>query len=217
MKYILCMGGNKKAPEIARLSGWEYGSRHDYKIYGDSVYMLDIRWKDYDWNRYIEKVKAYKPYMAMVADYEHPSQRALMYRQVRELKPLVSKIMVCPKFAGAIGHIPFFCIVAVSVLSDYAGFEPPAEELKGRKIHLLGGSFNRQADLIRKYNAVGEVISLDTASHVSAANYGRYFYNGEWHQTRKRDWPNEKLAVYSGQNLVSWFERIAQEKQPQLL
>lgn len=213
MKYVLCMGGNKNAPIIAKESGWEYGSRHDYKIYADSVYMLDIKWKDYDWPKYIEKVKRYRPEIAMVADYESPSQRRLLYQQIRELKPLVSRVMVCPKFIGAIRHIPSFCVIAVSVMSDYAGFEPPIEELVGRKIHLLGGSFNRQADLIRKYNAVGQVVSLDTASHVSAANHGRYFDRGKWMQSRKKDWPNEKLATLSGQNLKRWFDTIAQDKQ----
>lgn len=216
MKYVLCMGGNKQAPCIAKESGWEYGSRHDYKIYGDSLYMLDIKWKDYDFEDYLDKVYAHKPYMAMVADYESPEQKDLLYYQIELLRPLVQKIMVCPKFLGAVTDIPSECVVAVSVMSDYAGFEPPAKELANRDIHLLGGNFNRQADMMRKYNAYGEVISLDSASHVSAANHGRYFYNGKWMQTRKKDWSNEELAIYSGKHLINWFEIIRKEKQPSL-
>lgn len=214
MKYVLCMGsGHKWMPDVARQSGWEYGFRYDHASQSEKVYMIDIRWQNYNWAKYIEKVKRYRPEIAMVADYESPSQRRLLYQQIRELKPLVSRVMVCPKFTGAIQHIPSFCIVAVSVQSQYAGFEPPIEELIGREIHLLGGNFNRQADLIRKYNAIASVVSLDTASHIAGAYHGRYFDNGRWKQMQKRECSVQELATLSGQNLKRWFDAIAQDKQ----
>lgn len=216
MNYVLCRGSNKHIPEIARLSGWDYGSRHDYTIYSGSVYMIDIRWKDYDWGQYIEKIKQYRPTIAMVADYEYPEQKGLMLKQIEELRPLVGRVMVCPKFLGAVADVPQDCIIAVSVISKYAGFEPPAIELQGRDIHLLGGNFKRQADMIRKYNAYGKVVSLDSASHATAAEHGRYFYKGKWHQTRQKEWDNNALAVLSGICLINWFEKIAKETQPML-
>ena len=217
MKYVLCMGsGHKWMPDVARLSGWEYGFRYDHSCQSDTPYMIDIRWKNYNWAKYIEKVKKYKPFMAMVADYEYPSQRKLMYQQIRELKPLVQRVMVCPKFIGAAAHIPSWCIIAVSVISDYAGFEPPPQELRGREIHLLGGNFNRQADMMRKYNAYGEVVSLDSASHIMGAYHKRYFHNGRWIHLKERECSVQELAILSGKNIIAWFEAIKPDKQPSL-
>jgi hypothetical protein len=212
MKLILVRGGDKEAPAIAAASGWLYGLREDYTAYSDEIYMIDLIWENYDWSKYVEKIKQYKPFMAMVADYLAPSQRGLMYEQIAELRPLVERVAVCPKFLGAVAHIPSDCIVAVSVDSTYAGFEPPAEEMKDRQYHLLGGNPARHADLIRKYNAVkAEIISIDMSYHVRVSYKGRWFSGGRWVQSRSKRSSNAELAIASGQNLAAWYPCISSE------
>lgn len=214
MKYILVRGGDKTAPIIAKESGWLYGLRNDYKSYAEDVYMLDIHWTNYEWSSYLDKIKQVKPTVAMVADYEHPSQRRELYRQLRDLKPLVQQVMVCPKFIGAIAHIPSWVTIAVSIPTSYAGFLPPMEELRGRKIHLLGGSPQKQADFIRKANGVGaKVISLDANYHVRKAGLGQFWQYGKWIQTRGKGWTNSELAIESGRNLKLYFDALLGEKQ----
>jgi hypothetical protein len=214
MKLILVRGGDKTAPIIAKESGWLYGSRNDYSLYSEEVYMLDIHWTNYDWPKYIELVKRIKPTVAMVADYEKPSQRAELYRQIRELKPLVQQVMVCPKFDGAIAHIPSFCIIAVSIPTSYAGFLPAMSELTGRKVHLLGGNPQKQADFIRKANGVkAEIVSLDANYHVRKAGLGQFWQHGKWNQTRGKQWSNTDLAIVSGRNLKTYLEGVMKEKQ----
>lgn len=214
MKYILVRGGDKTAPIIAERSGWLYGLRNDYKSYGENVYMLDIHWTNYEWSSYLDKIKQVSPTVAMVADYESPSQRRELYRQLRDLKPLVKQVMVCPKFVGAIAHIPSWVIIAVSIPTSYAGFLPPMEELRGRQIHLLGGNPQKQADFIRKANGIGaKVVSLDANYHVRKAGLGQFWQYGKWQQTRGKQWTNQELAIESGKNLKVYFDALLGEKQ----
>lgn len=205
---IYVRGGNKRAPDIAQRGGMLYGTRNDYKAYGD-VYMIDIKWKDYDWQKYLNKIEAYRPQIAMVADYEHPSQRQLMYQQIRDLKALgVPRIMVCPKFAGAVAHIPTWCVVAVSVPTEYAGFLPHPSELAGREIHLLGGHPDQQLYLTQVYGAMGGVvISVDGNVLGSKAQRGQYWRaDGGWESKRGQGVPTDDLAVMSAVNIRKYFE-----------
>jgi hypothetical protein len=217
VKYVLVRGGDKNAPTIAKESGWLYGVRNDYTVYSEDIYMLDIHWTNYVWADYLELVKKLRPTVAMVADYEQPSQRRKLYRQIRDLKPLVQKVMVCPKFNGAIAHIPSFCMIAVSIPTSYAGFLPPMEELRGRKLHLLGGNPQKQADFIRKANGAGaKVISLDANYHVRKAGLGQFWQYGKWVQTRGKQWTNTELAIESGKSLRRFFDSVLPESQPSL-
>lgn len=204
---VLCalvFGGNKKAPEWARQSGMAYGTRNDYHAPA-WPFMLDIHWTNYEWSEYIKLVKQYRPVMAMCADYEQPSQRRELYRQIRELKAAgVLRVMVCPKFDGAVKHIPSWCVIAVSVPSQYAGFLPTdLSEYSARKVHLLGGTPGDQIDIMAKINgADGKVISLDGSSHESAAKRGSHFESGKWRRKEGQAADYEATIVFSGKQIV---------------
>lgn len=211
MHIIYVRGGEPIAADIARRGGMAYGVRHDYKPYGD-VFMLDIKWKNYDWAQYMEKVKQHKPQLAMVADYEHPNQKALMVSQINDLRRLeVPHIMVCPKFNGAVVDIPRDVILAVSVPTDYAGHLPAAEEVKGRRLHLLGGHPDQQNYLIwHRYRGV-EVFSVDGNVLGYKAGMGQFW------SLRKQDWraaPKNKhatdfLAVMSAKAIHKYLSKPA--------
>jgi len=218
MKYILVRGGNEDAAIIAERAGWLYGVRHDYTAYSP-VHMLDVRWKNYNWADVIEKIKRYQPTMALVPDFESPNQRQEIWDRVGELQALgVPEILVCPKYETAILDAPDSSVIAISVpAKTYAGYIPPLEQIAGRKIHLLGGSPRRQADLIRKVNgAKGVMSSLDANGFVREASRGKFFKYGRWVQLRDKKHADIDLAVDSAINMRRFFESVLQEKQPAL-
>lgn len=216
---ILCRGGNKDVPMMARDSSMGYGIRHDVRAF-DWPYMLDIHWQKYDWQDYMHKVCTYRPIQAMCADYEHSSQRRALYQQIRDLKAAgVLRVKVCPKFNGAVAHIPRWCTVALSVPSSYAGFMPDYRELVGRNIHLLGGTplaWFGQTGRLNTKSATGVIAALEGAgakvrsvdgnSHVGAAAKGTYWQGGAWH-SYDRIFDHYALSVLSGRNIVSELNR----------
>lgn len=208
--FIQVAGNNRKWPEICRTAGIAYGSRHDDQIRAWPT-MIDINWKKFkdldkatyerEWQKYVALVKQHKPIMAMVIDYEDPSQRREMYRQIRDIKPYVQRVMVCPKFDGAVAHIPAFCVIAVSVPSKYAGYIPPLAELEGKRIHLLGGSPVKQRKtyfqmMDSNYNI--QIISMDGNSHTFAG--GMVWRTDKWKKTDEH-MPYYDIAGESAKNI----------------
>lgn len=177
--FIQCAGNNRKFPALCAAAGVAYGSRHDDQIRGYPV-MIDINWRSYRWRDYLRIVRRERPIMAMVPDYESSSQREHMLMMIRQLRAAgVLRVMVCPKFDGAIADIPRDCIVAVSVPTGYAGYLPPPRDLTGRNLHLLGGSPVKQRPLILQYAGIGaHVTSADGNSHT--ASYGQVWIDGRW-------------------------------------
>jgi hypothetical protein len=181
---IFCYGRNKRFAEVAIAEGFKYGTRHDYCPIA-RPFMVDINWERYTWSDYLGKIAEWQPVMAMVPDYEQPDQRESMIARAHELKSLgVERVMCCPKFLGAVADIPDFCIVALSIPTNdkkYKGWLPPVSELRGRKLHLLGGSPRRVIAAIRYYRRFGiEVISVDMNQHVKAAKRGTFFNGRVW-------------------------------------
>jgi hypothetical protein len=222
-------GGDKTAPGIAAACGMSYGIRHDYIAYAP-VKMLDVdfhSWmklttdqeRAYFWDSYVDEIRALKPVLALAVDYMHPDQKSTLYRQIDALKPLIETVLVCPKFDGAIEHIPDFCRVALSVPSPtYAGFIPSdLTVLKNRACHLLGGRPEKQADIMRKVLGVGGyVLSTDGDYHAMKAGKGQWFDGGRWIQLRRETDSDTDLCIASGKNIVRYLQRII-ESQPILL
>jgi N-acetylglutamate synthase-like GNAT family acetyltransferase len=215
---VLCIhvqGGNSKIPGWARKEGMGYGSRHDRKPF-DFPLMLDIEFKKYEkapvetWAEYVEKVKLHRPVIAMAADYFRPEQRDEMLAHVAALKALgVLRVMVCPKFHGAIKDIPQDCIVAVSMPSEYASFIPEDSELAGRKVHLLGGNPNDLRRAVLKWN----VISADFNVHERNAQKGTVFRDGRLRMRKPSEGPitnYEELVTTSGGNIRAMLNEISE-------
>lgn len=212
---VLVMGNGKGDlfPRLARASGMAYGTRHCEQARA-WPYMIDIHWRDYDWQDYLSKLAQWQPVQAMVADYESPAQRRQLYQQIRDVRAAgVLRVMVCPKFAGAVAHIPSWCIVAVSVPSKYAGYVPPLHELRGRRVHLLGGSPVQQ----RKWQLVLQgagaiVVSADGNSHEGKAQKAGWWNGERWQVVGARDLREgeyEQLVIDSGRNIVKMLNANA--------
>lgn len=214
---VLIRGGARDVPAIAEAAGMRYGVRHDYTPYGD-VFMLDIRWDKYEWRDYLAKVKAYRPVAAMAPDYQHAWQWTTLQRQIDDLRALgVPRILVCPKWGKAAEHIPLDCVIAISVPAPtYAGYLPPdLTVLNGRRVHLLGGKPEKQAEYIQKLAAYGaQIISTDGNYHVRKAGLGQWFDGGQWVQLRRKSVSDFDLAVASSKNIVRYLNDAAQITQP---
>jgi hypothetical protein len=222
--FVIVRGGDARlTPEVCVRTDVAYGLRDDYTAYMQQVYMVDFNWKreltDDLWGRYLTMLRELKPYAAMIPDYEHPSQRRRLYRLIRDVRPLVRCVMVCPKFAGAVAHIPSWCRVAVSVPSEYAGFLPQPSELAGRECHLLGGHIDQWLFLKHHYSDA-RFVSGDTSSPVHQAHqFGKYWSQtkGGYVEMRGEFFDTEALAIASVRNMLSawaageviWTDRVA--------
>lgn len=225
----LVQGNNKRMPDVARSSGMAYGTRHTEKP-RDWAFAVDIHWKDYDWTVYLAKIRAWQPVQALAADYLAPEQKDTMLAQVADLQAAgVLRVMVCPKFHGAVADIPADCIVAVSIPSSYAGFVPDFSELRGRRVHLLGGSpvkWFGQTGKRRHMSATGylaalrgagvQVLSVDGNVHMKVASQGGFWGDGRWRLDsldRARPFDLYALAALSGRNIVNQLNAREQVQQ----
>lgn len=209
MKIVYVRGGDKSAPLIALAANMEYGTRHDYKPYAP-VFMLDIKWYRYDWHSYLAKVREFAPKLALAPDYEWSWQWTNLRRQIDDLYEAgVGNVLVCPKWHGALNHIPADCIVAISVPTSYSGFLPDIRVLAGRKVHLLGGSVATQCDLIRKLKGAGAIVfSIDGNYLARKAQLGQWWDGGRWVQVRSQKDSNQQLALASAKNIYKTLMEV---------
>lgn len=211
MQIVYVRGGDKTAPEIARLSGMAYGSRNDYKVYSDDVYMIDIEWDAYHWPRYLDVIRRHKPQVAMVADWLPGIPVAQVYRQIADLEALgISRVMVCPKFEGAVADIDRKYIVAISVPTRYAGFLPQSSEVEGRDVHLLGGHPDQQAYCMTERYRYAQVVTADGNILARKANEWGAFWSadkGDWQDMRAQGCKTRDLAVRSGLEIRDYLAR----------
>lgn len=222
---ILVMGSNSRMPECARKTGWAYGTR-EIEIPQDWAYQVDIDlasakgdWRSYHWESYLGKIARWKPFSALVVDYFEPAQTKTMLKQVQDLKDLgVMRVLVCPKFKGAVKDIPESCVVALSIPSRYAAFMPDKEELIGKKVHFLGGSpvkwFGSQSGrknsqksgylaIVSGYGA--KILAVDGNSHQVSAVNGTYWENGRQRRPVDRHWQHGdwfNTMLVSGKNIL---------------
>lgn len=207
MEIIYCRGGDKDAPKIANETGMRYGSRYDYTPYAP-VWMQDGG-EFPEWTRYVEIANAWRPTMALTPDYFGDTNK--MNEQVEALKPLCELVAVCPKFSGAVALIPESCVIAVSVRTSYAGFQPFPDEVKGRCLHLLGGHPDQQLLLKQIYEYAGaKVISVDGNILGRKASLGQFWRKvGGWQTAPKGRFDDIHLAMQSALNIREYFNRNA--------
>ena len=203
MKFIYCKGGNKPAPRIAKAGGADYGIRGDYTPYERSL-MIDYDFHseptEQKWLKFLAVVREHRPDMALIPDYFAHVEKVVMLRQIEDVRKAgARRVAVCPKFNGAVAHIPKECIVAVSIPTTYAGFMPLYGELIGRELHLLGGHPDQQAFCIFRRYAGLNIISADGNIAGYKAERGQFWdaaKNG-WITTAKKSRDNFELAVTS--------------------
>lgn len=181
--FIACQGSSRVNEQISNELSVTYGTRHTERPH-KQPFFVDIHWENYDWLDYLIKIRTWKPVFALVPDFTDISQRGFMYQAIRDLRDAgVLHIGVCPKFDGAVQYIPSWCRICVSIPSSYAGFLPDPEELKGRKIHLLGGSPIKQFKYMLQ-NPYLNIVSMDANAHAKVAFFGMVYHFDD-HTKRK--------------------------------
>lgn len=224
---VLVQGNNREMPRIARESGWAYGTR-DAEKPRDWCYQVDLEfsedWRAFDWQSYIAHIQAWKPFAALALDYFEKAQLPTLLQQISDLKAAgVMRVLVCPKFDGAVQDIPADCIVALSVPSSYAGFVPDFNELKGRKVHLLGGSPPKWFGSRRKSSSAtgwisglqgagAQVISVDGNAHTGAAEQGGIWKSGVW-DFKERPLNLYRFMTLSGRNILTDLHHSSRHEQ----
>lgn len=224
---IFCAGGNRRFAQIALEEGMLYGLRGDYTAYWPPV-MVDIPFKQFWqtdahgipqreprwslWKTQLAKIARWQPRTALVPDYLSPGyRRALVKMACQLVEAGVDRPMMCPKFPGAVEDIPEWCVVAVSVPSSYEGYLPPLDELRGRRVHLLGAASPKdQLDLLRYYAMYGiEVVSVDVNAHQKAAQNGTYYSGGKWRNRGRHVVPTDEAFRASCRAIMRQFKEVA--------
>lgn len=164
-KLIYCADGNSKFAQVAVDEGWLYGARLPATTY-QSVYFADQNWKDPNRKTYMRALRIYKPKMATVLDWERESQLPEVLSWAEEASQYVEKVVIIPKVPGQVYKLPKIIngkeiIIGYSVPTSYGKTEVKLEELEGRRVHLLGGSPQKQLEIWCYLLHRAKVISID--------------------------------------------------------
>lgn len=162
---------------LAVRAGWKYGiqSPHarlcPYCTHGDEAHkvaFVDNDYFDYNHAAHIAMVSEHRPKYATVCDVMTPAQcerEKVTYHEfaqildwAEELREYAENVIVIPKY-DCIDQIPDHFMFGYSVPTSHGGTPLPTELFRGRRVHLLGGSWRAQlAHIAALGNAV---VSID--------------------------------------------------------
>lgn len=159
-KYRIC-------PYVGMLSG-----RHE-------VTFVDNDYFNYDHAVHLAAVEKFKPKYATVRDVmtrEQCGREGIAYFELEqildwaeELSEHAQNVIVVPKH-DVIDRIPEKFMLGYSVPTSHGGTPLPVEAFRGRRVHLLGGSWKAQLAYLAELGE--DVVSLDNNYVLKAANYG---------------------------------------------
>jgi uncharacterized protein DUF6610/ParB-like nuclease family protein len=185
-------GGYPASVTLALDAGWHVGfrsrpsgerMRKAMDWLGKRVGFIDNEFKHYDHAVHLASVKAFRPKYATVRDLMTKDQcraAGITYYDfdtvlgwANEFQEFADNVIVIPKY-DCIDRIPDDFVLGYSVLSSYGGTEVAVERFKGRRVHLLGGSWPNQLGLL---DLLGDdVVSLDNNMIQKFAVFGQYLY-----------------------------------------
>jgi Family of unknown function (DUF6610) len=173
---IMCHG--RPTLKIAQRYGWLPGARYtnlrDIKGF-KKIGMIDIDWKNYDFDRHLDAVKKCRPLITIARDVEDKDDLEKILEQANELNRYAEKVAIVPKDKRLSSNItkviPDKFLLAYSVPTKYGATEIPLRSFKGRAVHLLGGRPDVQLQLSKQLN----VYSFDGNRFTLDAKYGDYF------------------------------------------
>lgn len=146
------------------------------------VQFVDNEFKFYDHDHHLEVVRHFRPKYATVRDVMTPEQcqeagieyypLETILEWAEELEQYATNVIVIPKY-DCLDQIPDRYMLGYSVPSSYGGTPLPVEMFKGRRVHLLGGSW--KAQLAHMAVLGDDVVSLDN-NHISviANQWGQF-------------------------------------------
>jgi len=151
--------------EIAYEEGWLLGTRSDQRTYLPIVF-VDIDYKRPDFELHLRRVEKERPKYAIVPDLSDtvldPNDIERALHQAQQLQQYCQIPFIVPKLEEQLSYIPHNYAIAYSIPSTYGGARFPIERLVGRRVHLLGGSPDKQFACWQRATSAGvAIISAD--------------------------------------------------------
>jgi hypothetical protein len=187
---IYSLGGDSTCCLAVRC-GFKYGvqSQKNLKLCpytkamaGHEVCFVDNEFKDYDHSLHVDCVAALTPKYATVRDAMTRAQcdsLGIKYypldailKWADQLKSFAENVIVIPKAKDLLKQIPPDFVLGYSIPTTYGGTHIDPEAFRGRRIHLLGGSWK---DQLAYLGLLGEdVVSLDGNQVTLIAHTGQW-------------------------------------------
>ena len=154
---------------------------------------IDNDFYNYDHSVHLESVKKWKPKYCTVMDIMTEEQcktagaKWFSFNQIiewaEELSQYAQNVIVIPKY-DCIKDIPKKFMLGYSIPTKHGGTPLPVNLFRGRRIHLLGGSWKSQLDYLAELG--DDVVSLDNNYINKMSNYGSFVYpDGRTGQVRE--------------------------------
>ena len=176
---------------VATKSGWSYGIQSGSKPCSHAdcgkkpyhkIIFIDNDWYNYDHHIHLESVKTHRPKYCTVLDIltDLQARKAKMkthasFEQIidwaYELSEYAENVIVIPKY-DCLDKIPDKFMLGYSVPSSHGGTPLPIEMFKGRRVHLLGGSWKKQLEYLMVLG--DDCVSIDNNSVHKVASYGQW-------------------------------------------
>lgn len=177
-----------------------------------NTYFTDQNWKKPNKEKFFQDLKEKQPYITTVLDLEHEEQFVeVMLWAYEASKHVKEAVIIIPKCKNVIHKIPYFMnnkevLLGYSIPSKHGGTDLSIEDFAGRKIHLLGGSADKQFEYANKHG-IENVYSIDINYHTFMARFNRVFTNGKHLMNiRKRKLRNTQLRyIYKGYEQDSMY------------
>ena len=144
---------------------------------------MDNEWHDYDHAAHVAAVAETKPKYATVRDVMTKAQceeAGVDFYSLPEILDMAAEVaehadhvIVIPKY-DCLDAIPEQYVIGFSVPTSYGGTPMPASALRGRRVHLLGGSWKNQRSYL---DILGQdVVSLDNNYLLKVCEFGNFTY-----------------------------------------
>lgn len=147
------------------------------------VVFVDNLWQKYDHQQHVACAERHRPKYVTTRDLLTPEQAQQMglpeisleetLEMAAELEELAENVILIPKY-DCLDDIPEHYVLGYSVPTSHGGTPLPPEAFRGRRVHLLGGSWRSQLDYLA---ALGEdVVSLDNNYIINQSNFGSFVW-----------------------------------------
>lgn len=144
---------------------------------------MDNEWHDYDHGAHVAAVAETRPKYATVRDVMTKAQceaAGVDFYSLDEILDMASEVaehadhvIIIPKY-DCLDQIPDQYVIGFSVPTSYGGTPMPASALRGRRVHLLGGSWKNQRSYL---DILGDdVVSLDNNYLLKVCEFGNFTY-----------------------------------------
>ena len=204
LDLIYCAGDNERLTRMAYDAGFLIGIRSGRSSHGFPVHFVDIEYRRPNFDKHLQAVKRYQPKYATVLDLSEQEvstqdiERALM--QYEQLASYCQIPLIVPKRFGQIALLPPDVALGYSIPTSYGGAKDiKLWEFEGRRIHLLGGSPQKQLECYQTLSACAQVVSADgNMAQLMATQFAKYWETGRWveHPQRGTNTPDIYLDCW---------------------